>query len=138
MALLLDEIGVGSDAVHLAVRSYRPGRRAVVEAAGRRGRLLLKVVRPAMVADLHATHRLLAPRVPVPDSLGWSDDGIMVLPGLPGRTMRRARRVGFMGRSPRVGAGRGDGCPPSLDERELEHVTADGELVGAWSGRGSV
>jgi hypothetical protein len=89
---LLDDLGVDGGAVQLRVRAYRPGRRAVVEATGRRGRLFLKVVRPAKAQALHDTHRALAPHLPVPDSLGWTDDGIVVLPAVPGRTLRDALR----------------------------------------------
>lgn len=94
VAALLDDLGLGGGAVQLRVRAYRPGRRAVVEATGRRGRLFLKVVRPATVAALHRTHRSMAAALPVPDSLGWTDDGILVLPGLAGRTLRELLRSG--------------------------------------------
>ena len=91
-ANLLDDLGVGSGAVALRVRAYRPGRRAVVEVTGSRGRLFLKVVRPAVVESLHAMHRTLASQLPVPDSLGWAAGGVLVLPGLPGRTLRDVLR----------------------------------------------
>lgn len=94
IAALLDDVGVDGGAVQLRVRSYRPGRRAVVEATGRRGRLFLKVVRPAAVEAFHRTHRLLAAHLPVPDSLGWTSDGILVLPALAGRTLRELLRSG--------------------------------------------
>jgi aminoglycoside phosphotransferase len=101
LAAALDRRHVGrllgcdpEDPVHLRVCAYRPGRRAVVEATGRRNRLFLKVVRPATVEGLHRTHRALAAHVPVPDSLGWTDDGVVVLPALPGRTLRDALRAG--------------------------------------------
>ena len=89
---LLDDLGVGGRTMQLRVRAYRPGRRAVVEATGRSGRLFLKVVRPSTVQALHRTHRSLAASLPVPDSLGWTDDGILVLPGLAGRTLRELLR----------------------------------------------
>ena len=92
VASLLDELGIDGGALQLRTRAYRPGRRAVVEATGRRGRLFLKVVRPTKVEALHAIHRCLAPHVPVPDSLGWSKDGVVVLPARPGRTLRHALR----------------------------------------------
>jgi hypothetical protein len=94
VARLLDDLGVDGGAVQLRVRAYRPGRRAVVEATGRRGVLFLKVVRAAKVEALHHTHRSLAAALPVPDSLGWTDDGVLVLPGLPGRTLRELLRSG--------------------------------------------
>ncbi|MGH9118333.1 MAG: aminoglycoside phosphotransferase family protein [Acidimicrobiales bacterium] len=94
VAALLDVLGVDGGTVQLRPRAYRPGRRAVIEATGRRGRLFLKVVRPHTVEALHDTHRSLAARLPVPDSLGWTDDGILVLPGLAGRTLRDVMRSG--------------------------------------------
>jgi hypothetical protein len=94
IATLLDDLGVDGGTLQLRVRAYRPGRRTVVEATGRRGRLFLKVVRPHTVEALHHTHRSLAAHLPVPDSLGWTSDGLLVLPGLPGRTLRDLLRSG--------------------------------------------
>jgi len=90
---LLDEVGVDGGALQLRTRAYRPGRRAVIEATGRRGRLFLKVVRPHRVEALHDRHRRLASALPVPDSIGWRDDGIVVLTARPGRTLRDALRT---------------------------------------------
>lgn len=92
VASLLDDLGVDGGSIQLRTRAYRPARRAVVEAAGRRGRLFLKVVRPGSAKDLHEVHRLLTPALPVPQSLGWTDDGVLVLTALPGETLRRALR----------------------------------------------
>jgi hypothetical protein len=89
---LLDDLGVDSGAVQIRTRAYRPGRRAVVEVTGRRGRLFLKVVRPGRVEELHLRHRSLVEHLPVPDSLGWSDSGILVLTALPGETLRSGLR----------------------------------------------
>jgi hypothetical protein len=94
VAALLDDLGLDGGTVQLRVRAYRPGRRAVIEATGRRGRLFLKVVRPATVEALHRAHRSLAADLPVPDSLGWTDEGVLVLSGLPGRTLRELLRSG--------------------------------------------
>jgi hypothetical protein len=94
VASLLDDLGIGGGSVQLRVRSYRPGRRAVIEATGRRGRLFLKVVRPASVEALHDMHRSLADHLPVPDSLGWTAEGLLVLHGLRGRTLRDLLRSG--------------------------------------------
>lgn len=94
VAALLDDLGVGGGKVHLRVRAYRPGRRAVIEATGGRGRLYLKVLRPSVVQSLHDTHRALAAHLPVPNSLGWTDEGVLVLPGLPGQTLRELLRSG--------------------------------------------
>jgi len=92
VAALLDDLGVDGGTVQLRARAYRPGRRAVVEATGRRGRLFLKVVRPDRVEALHDRHRLLARDLPVPESLGWSDAGVLVLAARPGETLRQALR----------------------------------------------
>ena len=92
VAHLLDDLGFG-----LGRREnrapYRPGRRAVIEASGRGGRLFIKVVRPGHVEALHHRHRLLVDAgVPAPQSLGWTADGLLVLQALQGRTLREAMR----------------------------------------------
>jgi len=92
VASLLDDLGVDGGTVQLRTRAYRPARRAVIEATGRRGRLFLKVVRPGKVRDLHEVHRLLAAELPVPESLGWTDGGVIVLSARPGETLRKALR----------------------------------------------
>jgi len=93
VASLLDELGIDGGAVQLRTRAYRPGRRAVVEATGRRGRLFLKVMRPARGEELHGLHRALSQHLPVPHSLGWTDDGVVVLAARPGQTLRHALRT---------------------------------------------
>jgi hypothetical protein len=92
VAALLDGLGVDGGAVQIRTRAYRPGRRAVVEVTGRRGRLFLKVVRPDRVEQLHRRHRSLVEHLPVPDSLGWSNSGILVLTALAGETLRAGLR----------------------------------------------
>ncbi len=92
---LLASYGVHAGPLRLALRTYRPRRRAVVEVTGSGIRLFLKVLRPSKVADLHLRHRLLhAAGVPVPRSLGWTDDGVLVLSALPGRDLRAVLREG--------------------------------------------
>lgn len=79
----------GTAAVRLRVRAYRPRRRAVVEVRTRRGTVFVKVVRPADAHALHERHRVaLDAGCPVPAPLGWTDNGMVVLAGLPGRTLR--------------------------------------------------
>lgn len=86
---LLDTFGVTPGRPALAVRSYRAGRRAVVEARVDRQRLFLKVVRPAAGEALHRLHTAFAAQLPVPPSLGWSAElGIVALPAAPGRTLK--------------------------------------------------
>ena len=91
VARLLRGYRLGDQRVRLVVRAYRPRRRAVIEAIGARGRLFLKVVRPSRVVALHRRHRLCTDAgVPVPPSLGYTDDGLLVLQALPGITLRTA------------------------------------------------
>jgi hypothetical protein len=92
VASLLDSLGIDGGTVRLRTRSYRPARRAVIEATGRRGRLFLKVVRPGKARDLHNVHRLMAKGLPVPESLGWTNDGVVVLAARSGETLRKALR----------------------------------------------
>ncbi|BCB88269.1 phosphotransferase [Phytohabitans suffuscus] len=95
VAALLDGFGLGGGPVRLALRAYRPRRRAVIEAVGERGRLFLKVVRPSRVQWLHERHRMLAAAgVPAAPSLGHTPDGLLVLQALPGRTLRQVLRDG--------------------------------------------
>jgi aminoglycoside phosphotransferase len=92
---LLADVGVEAAAVALEVRAYRPRRRAVVEVRTPGRRLFLKVLRPTGVEATHRRHRLLrGAGVPVPPSLGWTDDGLLVLDGLPGTSMRTRLRAG--------------------------------------------
>ncbi len=86
---LFDGLGIGGRVDDLRVRAYRPGRRAVVEVRGERGRIFLKIVRPDRVRHLHDLHRSLAEHLPVPNSAGWSADGIVVMPAVDGLTLRR-------------------------------------------------
>lgn len=92
VAKLFEDLGVGGGVRKLRVRAYRPGRRAVVEATGERGRMFLKVVRPDSVRHLHDLHRSMSGHLPVPNSAGWSDDGILVMPAVPGATLRELLR----------------------------------------------
>ncbi|WP_216213195.1 phosphotransferase [Amycolatopsis aidingensis] len=81
---------LGSRPERLRVRAYRPRRRAVVEAGLPGGRtVFVKVLRPDRARGLHERHRrAVAAGCPVPDSLGWSERGLVLLPGLPGRGLR--------------------------------------------------
>lgn len=88
---LLARLGAPSDEVRLRVRAYRATRRAVVEAAGSTGTVYMKVLRPSRVAALQERHTLLAPHVPIPHSLGWSQRlGIVAMQAMPGLTLRRS------------------------------------------------
>ncbi len=88
---LLTSLGVRPDGLSLRLRAYRPGRRAVVQAQADGHRLFVKVVRPRKAAALQKRHALLARRLPVPHSHGWSDEhGLVVLEAMPGATLREA------------------------------------------------
>lgn len=95
---------VGLDAAEVTTRviSYRPCRRAVVEVTTPTHRLFVKVLRPQVVADVHQRHVVLrAAGLPTPRSLGWSDEGLLVLEPLPGMGLREAiRRHGAHACSP--------------------------------------
>ncbi|MGJ7442033.1 aminoglycoside phosphotransferase family protein [Aquipuribacter sp. MA13-6] len=98
VAGLLSTCGVPSrpDDVTLQLRSYRPRRRAVVEAGTDRTGLFLKVVPPEDARALHERHRELATAgVPAARSLGYDPRGVVVLERLGGRTWRRALREGL-------------------------------------------
>ncbi|RBY88968.1 aminoglycoside phosphotransferase family protein [Blastococcus sp. TBT05-19] len=86
----LGALGLDAASARLRLRAYRPGRRAVVEVRSPAGRWFLKVVRPSAVARLVTRHEALASVVPVPPALASTDDGVVVLPGLPGTPMRAA------------------------------------------------
>lgn len=95
VSALLASFGVPEQPVRLRVRAYRPRRRAVVEAWTPDARLFVKVLRPSKVAELHHRHRMLHDAgVPVPRSLGWSDDGLLVLQALHGDGLRQRLRAG--------------------------------------------
>lgn len=93
---LLADLGLRhGGGVGVRVRAYRPMRRAVVELTGGTRRVFLKAVRVQKVAALHERHRLLEfAGVPVPGSLGWTADGIVVLEALKGRTLRKSLASG--------------------------------------------
>lgn len=105
VAATLRRLGLATGPVRLRLRSYRPGRRAVVQAESSAGPLFLKVVRPAARTRLAERHRVLADAVPVPPVLAATDDGVLVLPGLPGEPMRPLL----------AGDGRGLPAPAELD-----------------------
>ncbi|MDQ3716329.1 MAG: aminoglycoside phosphotransferase family protein, partial [Actinomycetota bacterium] len=120
VSALLADLGMGGGTVRLTVRAYRPGRRAVIEASGTRGRVFLKVVRPHRVEALHDQHRLLARHLPVPHSYGYSTDGILVLQALYGGSLRGAL-TGSAVPLPDAGALQGllDQLPAELAETQI-------------------
>jgi hypothetical protein len=89
-------LGVPAEEVTLRVRTYRPGRRAVVHVrVGERGQgaagfeRYLKIVPPDELASLVGRMAALDGHVPVPEVVAtWPDDGTIVLAALDGRTVR--------------------------------------------------
>lgn len=92
---LMSDLGSEEKVVGCRLRSYRPGRRAVVEVNAGVSSIFLKVVPPSEVDALHERHRHLADLLPVPDSLGVSRAlGIVVMHALPGTDLRTLLRDG--------------------------------------------
>ncbi len=122
---VLAALGLGKGPVQLQVRTYRPRRRAVIEATGSRGRVFVKVVRPSRVEALHERHRaLVSAGVPAPQSLGWTPDGLLVLETLNGRTLRQALRVGVASLPP------GEALLTLLDR--LPETLTQGDRRASW------
>ncbi len=87
---LLAQLGAPTDTAQVRARAYRAGRRAVLEVTTPGAQIFVKVVRPARAAALQRAHTSLSSHLPVPHSLGWSQDqGIVALQALPGRTLRK-------------------------------------------------
>ena len=84
----LEELGLAAGPAQLRLRSYRPGRRAVVQATTTAAPLFLKVVRPGAVGRMVERHAILDGAVPSPPLLATTDDGVLVMPGLPGAPLR--------------------------------------------------
>ncbi|KQS63918.1 phosphotransferase [Modestobacter sp. Leaf380] len=84
----LPALGLPAQDAVLRLRAYRPGRRAVVEVTAPGGRWFLKVLPPAQTPALATRHALLAGAVPAPPVLATTDDGVLVLPALPGTPLR--------------------------------------------------
>ncbi len=83
--VLLRRMGQDVSDIQLTLVAYRPGKRAVVRAVWQAGIAYFKVVAPDQVSALHARYsRWREAGLPVPATLGWSDDGIIVFTELPG------------------------------------------------------
>ena len=109
----LADLGLATGPARLRMRSYRPGRRAVVQATTTTGVLFLKVVRPVALPRMVERHVALDGAVPSPPLLATTEDGVLVLDGLPGTPMR-----GLI-------AGDGRGLPDAAElDRVLEGLPA--------------
>jgi len=135
---LLGQLGSRTETAEVRTRAYRAGRRAVLEVSTADAQIFIKVVRPGRAAALQRTHTALSPHVPVPHSLGWSQDqGIVALQALPGRTLRKA----LESRSSRLPSsaaliGLLDGFPPTdADSAPVsgprQRVASHGRLLSA-------
>lgn len=88
---ILVSLGAEDGPVHTDLKAYRPGRRAVVSVAGAAHGIYLKLVRPKKAEQLHRDHKMLPVGLPVPHSLGYSEElGIVALQSIPGSTLRDA------------------------------------------------
>ena len=88
---VLTDLGVSNGACATRLVAYRPGNRAVVSLKGPSGGVYLKMVAPNRIGRLHAIHRLIANRLPIPVSLAVEPDlGMVALQELPGTTLRGA------------------------------------------------
>jgi len=86
---LLRSLGATEPVHRVRLRSYRPGRRGVVEAQAGASSIYLKVVPPGEAQALHSRHRHLAEVMSVPDSLGLARElGIVAMRALPGSPLR--------------------------------------------------
>jgi hypothetical protein len=124
---LLRSVGVKDpESARIRTLSYRPHRRAVLLVTTPTAQVYVKAVRPASAREMH--HRLVTARsagLPTPRSLGWSDEGLLVLEPLPGESLRNAVR--------RDGA---PACDPSDLQRLLDRLPddlADLPRRPAWS-----
>jgi hypothetical protein len=94
-AELLTRLGIPTDTVRIRTRAYRAGRRAVLQAGSDEGAIYIKVLRPDRIAALQRLHIGLAPHLPIPQSLGWSQQlGIVAMQALGGTTLRHSLEGG--------------------------------------------
>jgi aminoglycoside phosphotransferase (APT) family kinase protein len=85
-AVILQRLGVGGGGeVALKLEAYRPGKRAVIRVDTDQSTIFLKVV-PAGAAGVMAQRHnaWLDADLPVPQVLGWSDDGLVAMSALTG------------------------------------------------------
>lgn len=137
---ILADLGVpesGHRPVDLALRAYRPTRRAVIAATAPGAAVYLKVLRPARARLVQRRHALLAEAgLPVPRVLRWTTDGLLVLSALTGTTMRGAVHAGGPLPSPADVVRLLDRLPDALCEMPRrpawsEHADHYARVVGA-------
>lgn len=94
VARLLAEHGVlgsADEPVQLELLSYRPTRRAVLRARSAARTVYIKAFRPAVAVTVQERHQMLREAgLPVPEPLGRSADGVLLLAELQGRPLSAA------------------------------------------------
>ena len=101
--------------VTVALRAYRPGRRAVIEVSSPDGqRWFVKVVRPAALDGMLERHRLMSPHTPVMPVLGHTATGAVILPVAPGCPVRTLIAAGAQPPSVEALEHLLDGLPPAV------------------------
>ncbi|MHA6693526.1 phosphotransferase family protein [Homoserinimonas sp. A520] len=85
-AVILKRLGVDPGShVALGLEAYRPGKRAVIRVDTDRSTVFLKVVAPGAAGVIAERHNAwLDAGLPVPQVLGWSDEGLVALSALRG------------------------------------------------------
>jgi hypothetical protein len=84
-AVILARIGRESAGATVAVRAYRPGKRAVLEVRAGTRSTFLKVVPPSRVQRIAERHQQWRDHgIPVPRVLTWSSEGLLALEQAPG------------------------------------------------------
>ncbi len=83
-----------TDRITVHIRAYRPARRAVLAITAGPHRLFAKIVPPASLPGLRTRHELVSARLPAPELLATTDDGLALMPALPGSSARAALRDG--------------------------------------------
>ncbi|MDX6738449.1 phosphotransferase [Actinocorallia sp. A-T 12471] len=116
---LLEGLGVDVSEARLSMHAYRPLRRAVIEVRTPSASIFVKALRPDRVEGVHLLHRA-ASGTRMPESLGWTDDGLLVLAGLGGRSLRDVLL---------------EGDPSGIDPAEFVEVL--GELPAEFVARGT-
>ncbi|NEE01683.1 phosphotransferase family protein [Phytoactinopolyspora halotolerans] len=90
----LRSLGIDAAGAHVDVLSYRPRKRAVIRVSRPGATWYVKVLRPAVGAEMRRRHELLTDAgLPVPVCLAARDDGLLVLSEVPGTPLGSALTV---------------------------------------------
>lgn len=84
-AVVLRKLGIAADSLTIILVAYRPGKRAVVRMDTAAATVFVKILNPGLVAELHARYACWSDAgLPVPTTLGWTDDGLVAFAALGG------------------------------------------------------